>query len=100
MSSLLPSAQILKMSGPDLEKLDTQSSQASLLELDPSPVENPNDTAAAEDGCLEREGDPQTPPHPLFSRASNLGLGSHGPAFYRKSKPTFTFPRNTVFCFT
>lgn len=77
------------MSGPDLERLNTQ---ASLLELDPSPVEEThNDTTAAEDGELaKREWEPQAPPHPLFSGASTLGLGSHGPAFYRKYISIFT----------
>jgi len=78
------------MSGPDLEQLNTRSSQASLLELDPSPVEEtPNDAAVAEDGYwTEREWESKTPPHPLFSRVSTLGLGSYGPGFYRKSKLT------------
>jgi hypothetical protein len=77
------------MSEPNLEKLNTQ---ASLLELDPSPVEETfNDATATEDGYTDkRELESQTPPHPLFTRASTLGLGSYGPAFYRKSKSNFT----------
>jgi len=74
------------MNQPDLEKLDTRSSQATLLELEPSPVEETPNNATTSDEYFppsRKETEPKTPPHPLFSRTSNLGLSSHGPAFYR-----------------
>jgi hypothetical protein len=79
-----------------LSREETRSSQATLIEVEPSPVEEtpaeyggngsyfPND---------DNENDKDdTPGTPFLSRSGTLvGLGHHGPAFYRTiccSSPT------------
>lgn len=69
-----------------LSREETRSSNASLIEVEPSPVEETPAEKADEyfpAPSDEREGD-DAPGTPFLSRSGTLvGLGHHGPAFYR-----------------
>lgn len=71
-----------------LSREETRSSQATLIEVEPSPVDE-TPAEYGEDGSYfpndgENEKD-ETPGTPYLSRSGTLvGLGHHGPAFYCK----------------
>jgi hypothetical protein len=80
--------------GPRLSREETRSSQATLIEVEPSPVDE-TPAEYGEDGSYfpadddENEKD-DTPGTPFLSKSGTLvGLGHHGPAFYRTSLLNF-----------
>lgn len=70
----------------NLSREETRSSQASLIEVEPSPVDE-TPAEYGEDGsyfpAADEDEKDTTPSTPFLSRSGTLvGLGSHGPAFY------------------
>lgn len=75
------------MADPALTREESRASTATLIELDPSPVEETPGGEDAAAGYFPREDSDEkdtTPGTPYLSRSGTLiGLGHHGPAFYR-----------------
>lgn len=68
-----------KLHDMDLEKRNSVASEAfTLQELEPSPVESPEDQV---DNYFPESS---APPPPLLSRSTTFGLGKHGPVYYRE----------------